>query len=108
MTLRILVITDVILLVLALLLYAVNLRYDGNALLGTHVNPDDIVGRRLEDILPNQSFIPDKIEIFPQEDLIGLTYEPSRFFLHKYPLVTISTEGDLSTEREKIANCVVW
>ncbi len=91
---RLIVKTNLILLVLAVFLFACDQLFDGYSLMGTRVREKDLKGKCLKDVLIGQPVIPDRIIFDTMTGHFLLTYEADCVLGHRYPYVFLCCGGE--------------
>ena len=76
-------------------LIAADFLLDRMELLGSNCSSDRIKGSRIDALFDGQPVIPDRIDVFPLDEMVNLFYKSDGYFWHCYPTVTIVTEGDV-------------
>ena len=97
---RPIVVTNLVLLALAAILFVCDQMCDRHTLMGAHVCERDFDGRRLKDVLVGQPVIPDRIVIDLTSECLLLTYQTDRILWHKYPCVSLLCYGERVIDAE--------
>ena len=82
-------------------LIAADFLLDRMELLGSNCSSDRIKGSRIDALFDGQPVIPDRIDVFPLDEMVNLFYKSDGYFWHCYPTVTIVAKGDM------IALCLI-